>query len=365
MSQSPSTILFLDKVLLRPRTEPVRGVELFNLNLLRDLAGRGHDITLPVHRSWAIQIQEHLGRPQGRVTIITTALGRSALANGLWGVLRVGSTRHDVLLLANIANSLIPTLALIHRRQLVSRSTLIAHREPSARFRNACRRLAPTVVAVNGKIASHFEGPDFPHVAVWYGITHADRFHPDAQAHDASQPYRFCVLGQLDNAWKGADTAVAAYRALPAAVQEHVELHLASFTKPPLYPEDNIVPYDWMAAAGVPEFLRFMDAMIVPSRDESVMRETFSQAIVQGMLTGLPVCAADLPILQEKLDQGGGSIFTTPEALANQMQALAEDPAAGRETGKTARRIALARYVWRTDAFATQFLEGDPPPVTA
>ena len=356
MATAPSTILFLDKVLLRPRTEPVRGVELFNLNLLRDLAALGHRITIPLHHTWATQVKTHTQTAPYPLTIIATACGRSALLNGMRGVWRLGRERHDVLLLANIANSLIPALSRIQRRGLCSRSTLIAHREPSARFLKACARFSPTVVAVNGKIADHFRTPAFPNVAVWYGITNADRFAPDDQPHDPSQPYRFCVLGQLDNAWKGADTAVAAYRLLPDALQERVELHLASFTKPPLYPEDNILPYEWMAAGGVPEFLRFMDAMIVPSRDEGVMRETFSQAIVQGMLTGLPLCVSPLPILTEKLDEGGGYICATPEDLAQRMQTLAEDPAAGQDVGMTGRGVALARYVWRSDDFAARFL---------
>jgi hypothetical protein len=46
----------MDKVLLAPRKDPVRGVELFNINLLRDLAELGYNITLPLHESWIIYL---------------------------------------------------------------------------------------------------------------------------------------------------------------------------------------------------------------------------------------------------------------------------------------------------------------------
>jgi glycosyltransferase involved in cell wall biosynthesis len=111
-----------------------------------------------------------------------------------------------------------------------------------------------------------------------------------------------------------------------------------------------------MPPTDVPEFLRFMDAMLVPSRDEGVMRETFSQAIVQGMLTGLPVCASNLPVLTEKLDAGGGLIFDSASQLAEHMQTLVADPALCRRLGEEGRRTALARYVWSTAAFVDRFL---------
>ena len=87
------------------------------------------------------------------------------------------------------------------------------------------------------------------------------------------------------------------------------------------------------------------------------MRETFSQAMVQGMLSGLPVLANDLPILTEKLDQGGGLVFRTPAELTGLMARLLADAPLRERLGGEARATALARYVWDTARFARTYLE--------
>ena len=100
-----------------------------------------------------------------------------------------------------------------------------------------------------------------------------------------------------------------------------------------------------------------MDIMIAPSRDENeVILETFCQAMVQGMLTGLPILANDLPVLTEKLVSGGGRVFRDAAGLASLMAQTIEDCALRRRLGTEARDIALARYVWRTDVFAADYL---------
>ena len=96
--------------------------------------------------------------------------------------------------------------------------------------------------------------------------------------------------------------------------------------------------------------------MVVPSRDEIVMRETFSQVTVQGMLTGLPVLASNLPILTEKFDEGGGSIFQTSKDLTHLMRDCIEHPERLTAIGATGRRVALERYVWDTATFVNTTL---------
>ena len=114
------------------------------------------------------------------------------------------------------------------------------------------------------------------------------------------------------------------------------------------------MPFD-----GVPDLLRRMDVMIVPSRDEGFMRETFCQSMVQGMLTGLPVLVNDLPILTEKLDRGGGRIAATAEELAGAMEELAGDAALRARLGAEGRATALERYVWDSDWFVDEMLFPD------
>ena len=111
-----------------------------------------------------------------------------------------------------------------------------------------------------------------------------------------------------------------------------------------------------MPASDIPEFVRRMDVMLVPSRDEIVMRETFSQVIVQGMLSGLPVIASDLPVLTEKLDTGGGKVFRSPSDLADIMKDFAESATLRQEVGAKGRETALARYVWDTAVFREKYL---------
>jgi hypothetical protein len=52
--------------------------------------------------------------------------------------------------------------------------------------------------------------------------------------------------------------------------------------------DGHVVAHPWLPADAIPGLLQGMHVMICPSRDEVVMRETFSQAMVQGMLSGLP-----------------------------------------------------------------------------
>ena len=351
-ANSRRRLFFLEKVFLKPRRAPVRGVELFNLNLLRDLAALAYRVVVPVHATWADTVRQHAG-PNAQ--IMRCPPGGMPFVNALLAACQVRGPI-EAGILGNVGNGLVPAIKLLATRRVTDRWVLLAHREPSPRFVRACTRLPLTVVAVNDKIAGHFSPDRFARVETWYGITDADRFHPPAPADTPTGPFKFCVLGQLDNAWKGADTAVAAFRLLPPDLRARCELHLASFARPPEFPEPAIHAHAWMPVDQIPDFLRGMHAMLVPSRDEGVMRETFSQAIVQGMLTGLPVCTTNLPILVEKLDAGGGLVADSPAHLAEHMQELATDPALCRRLGQAGRQTALSRYTWDTPAFADRYL---------
>jgi glycosyltransferase involved in cell wall biosynthesis len=111
----------------------------------------------------------------------------------------------------------------------------------------------------------------------------------------------------------------------------------------------------------IPSLLRAMDVMIVPSRDEVVMRETFCLAAVQGMLTGLPLLVSNLPILKEKVEAGGGLVFDSVEALRDALVKLQEDRELLQKLAGEARAVALDRFIWNMDEFVQRFLfpEGD------
>ncbi len=349
---SPPTVLFLDKVFLKRVPEPLRGVELFNLHLLRDLVRLGYPVTLIAEISWQKAVLDFMGeqRPQA---LWFRALGPDALATPLAGWCLRGRT-FDRLLVGNVGNGLLPLVRHLHRRRAFARAVLIAHREAAPRFVKSWSGMPGCVVAVNQQIARPFQSVGSGRVAVDYGIVQSDRYFPPSTRPEG--PVRFIVLGALDNPWKGADTAQAAFARLPAELCDRAELHLASYRHPPTGAK-GVVAHPWLPLDEIPGLLRRMQVMICPSRDEVVMRETFSQAMVQGMLTGLPVLASDLPILTEKLDSGGGLIFHNEAELADHMARMIREPELREHLGQQARTTALDRYRWDTARFAARYLE--------
>lgn len=370
-------VAFFEKVFLDRRASgaELRGVELFNLRLVRDLCAQGVSVTLFTEPSWRSTVLKEV--PDAPLLRLVSANGfGSSLLAGFAAACRLRRmARHegafDALLLGNVANRLIPALWLLRAGRDFRYAVLIAHREPSARFLRAISRLPGRILAVSEPVAADFRGRGLAaEVMVDYGIMDAHLFYPSstsavppalsgggAGSKGREALCRFCVLGALDNAWKGADTAIAAFRLLPEAVRAHCELHLLGFRSSRDFPgEPSIIAYSWQSAAGVPDFLRSMDVMLVPSRDEHVMRETFSQSVVQGMLTGLPVVYAPLPVLAEKFDRGGGFRASTPQEFADAMARLAENPDLRAELGAQGRAVALSRYVWDTGRFVERHL---------
>ncbi len=341
-------ILFIEKVLLHPAQKAPGGVELFNLSLLRDLAALGYAVTAPAHRSWAPLIEGTAAGSTPALELAALPGNLADMAGGLAALWQMRRRRFDLALLGNAGDRLVPLLLLL--RRLAPRFGLIAHREPSALFVRALRALPVSVTAVNGQIAAHFTRSGMAGVRVDYGILRGDLFHPPASFEKRST-VNFCVLGHLERPWKGHDTAVAAFERLPPDIKGQCRLHLAGFNQPPLFADGGIIAHPWQPYEQIGDFLRGMDVMLVPSRDEGVMRETFSQAAVQGMLTGLPLIVSNLPILKEKLDQGGGLIFRDVNGLAEAMGRLAGDAPLRRRLGAEGRQTALKRYVWDTRKF--------------
>ena len=68
--------------------------------------------------------------------------------------------------------------------------------------------------------------------------------------------------------------------------------------------------------------------------------------MVQGMLSGLPIIANDLPILNEKLDEGGGFTFSTLERLCEKITQLVFNQPLREFMGDKARKVAAKRYIW-------------------
>ncbi len=354
-SLNKKDILFIDKVFLSKLPFLIRGVELFNLKLIEDIGQSGRPVDVVCHESW-VQKLSRLNCEDTINTIEVSCCSRPDI-NGIFcalKLLRLKSKPYRVMLLGNVANGLIPALWILRNAGLYEKGVLIAHREPSGRFLRAlCKDTE--VVAANRQIASQFREAGFTAEAD-YGVTDSSAIESITKLPgDEKQTVDFCLLGYLDNAWKGADTAIAAFRALPAEVRKRSRLHLVAFKNPPTLSENNIIAYNWMLSSEIPEFLSSMDVMIVASRDENVMCETFCQAMVQGMLSGLPIIANKLPVLTEKLDQGGGLVFSTTEDLTRAMDQLFRDKRLREHMGNQARATAKDRYIWKTAHFLQRY----------
>lgn len=345
-------MLFIDKVFLQQMQEPLRGVEHFNLNLLHEMVDLGCSLTIAAERSWHTALQPL----EAKGATVLYIQGKAKKGFAILGALRLlTGRRFRHFLLGNVGNSLIPLILWLTITRAFRHAVLIAHREADRWFVRTWKYTGGTVVAVNGQIAGAFSGAGCTDVHVDYGITRADRFFP-ADSPPAGEPVRFIVLGDLDSAWKGADTALEALALLPPAYRNRAELHLAAYRRPASTTAEGVYAYPWMPLAEIPGLLRTMHVMICPSRDEGKMMETFSQAMVQGMLTGLPVLANDLPVLTEKLDAGGGLVFAGAPELSAHMARLIDDPALRIQLGAEARRTALTRYVWNTKRFLERYV---------
>lgn len=351
---SSDSILFLDKKLLsRYRKEP-RGVEIFNLNLIRDLAHLGFHVTVGLHATWLSTVDRWFSGSNVELLNVPETFGN--IRSGFSVISQTGRRKFDVLLLGNVGNRLILPILMLRMGKAAPRCVLIAHRPGTRRFLLVQKLWDTKVIAVNKRIANSFKRAGFKAVTARYGVTEADLFGPNPGSKRDKDVIDFCVLGHLDNPWKGGDTAVAAFMALPERIRNKARLHLASFHNVPDFGQENIIAYSWMPFTRIPDFLRKMDVMLVPSRDSHVVLETFCQSMVQGMLTGLPVISSSLPILTEKLDRGGGIIAQSLGDMTEAMQRLADNPAERVEMGDKARATALDRYVWDTEAFVKEFI---------
>lgn len=342
----------------------VRGVQVFDLQLVEQLVACGLDVTVPAEVTWRGRRREHLGGLMsaksppgaGRLRVVYTPPFFKPLWNGL-ALNAVLHRRFDVCFVGNATRGIAPVVSLMLKRRLFPRVVVQANRLPREGFCRALRRWPATITAVSGMIRDTFPDDLRPRVEVCYGIANAGLFHPGPRQADAAprERVRFVMLGKLDTPIKGVASALAAWRMLPAGVRGGCELHLASFPEPPApgtLPE-GVIAHRWLGADEVPGLLREMDVMLVPS-----LSETFGQGLVQAMLTGLPSVVRDVPTLVEKVagPPEAGLVFQDDAGLARAIERLAGDAGLRAAMGQRARRVALERFVWDTPRFVERYL---------
>lgn len=343
------SVLFITPCFLARRLhKEIRGVEVFDLLLVRRLVELGIRVTVGAEATWRDRLEHHLAGAMPEVIYTPNLI--KPLWNGLALAPRLIGRRFDAMLLGNVGNGVGTVSRLLRGR--CGRIALIAHRPPRAPFLRALRGRDVDVVAVNPEIGAAFTGTPGSRVTVRYGVPNAEKFHPPAQARWERDVTRFVVVGKLDTAMKRADRAIDAYRRLPDDMRSRCELHLASYPAPPTDLGPGITAYGWMSVDEIAALLRDMNVCIVPSDPG----ETFSQALVQAMLTGLPAIVSDLPPLVEKVRDGAGVVFRSDAELVDAMSRLAGSVGERRAMGEAARRLALERYVWDSAWFAREHL---------
>jgi glycosyltransferase involved in cell wall biosynthesis len=362
-------VLYLAPTFLSYRLHKlVRGVQVFDLQFVRELLAMGQDVTLPAEVTWRARFREHFAGVEslpGRLRVVYTP----PLIKPLWNGLALQALlwrRFDACFVGNISRGMVPVVDVLRARGLVDRVVIQANRTAKPAVVRAIRRWGAQVVAVSGHVGGTFPSDLQPPVAVYYGVLDAQDFSPapmDARGATSAttapsdtgsasgEPVNFFLLGKLDTPIKGVSTALEAWGMLAPEVRARCRLHLASYPKPPTDLPEGVVAYAWMGAGEVPGFMRRMDVMIVSS-----ITETFCQGLVQAMLSGLASIGREMPTISEKLDAGAGLTFTTARELADHITRLASDAELRRTMGQAARRTALERYVWHTPTFVERYL---------
>jgi glycosyltransferase involved in cell wall biosynthesis len=337
------SVLILENGLLKPRREPsVRGIELFRFNLIHEFVQRDMCVTLICEKSWAARAEAILGEDLPELLVVPNVAG--AAVNGLLAARKARNVQADLLFIGNPGRGMLPAARALARR--AENVLIMAHRPAKDSLIKGLRGVRARVVAVSEYVAEPYKAAGAWEVGVMYGIAGADAFFPRESPKGAHDPVNIIVLGKIDSPLKGSEDAIAAFEALPNDARATCRLHLASYVgEPPALPE-GVIAHGWIPAPEIPVLLRDMDIMLSPSK-----AETFSQATVQGMLTGLPIIASDLPVLVEKLDTDGGVVATGVNAMRDAMLRLAQDADLRARMGAIGRRTALERYVWDTDVF--------------
>jgi glycosyltransferase involved in cell wall biosynthesis len=95
----------------------------------------------------------------------------------------------------------------------------------------------------------------------------------------------------------------------------------------------------------VPEVLRGLDVLALPSHTTPNWKEQFGRVLIEAMSCGVPVVGSSSGEIANVVGAGGLIVpERSPRALANALRLLAEQPALRRELGQRGRARVLAHY---------------------
>lgn len=352
------SILIIDQGFLKSRHgKPVHGVELFRLNLIRQMLERDVDVTLACVSAWTKPLRDFFGdNPPKLLYVSNTGVPSASVLSVIRAKLSHRSL--DTVMFGNIGRATMFAVNLARVMRLGRHRFAMAHRPPKPKGGRIVATCPLPIVAVSEHVAGPFRDAGDPNrVHIMYGLANAENFSPRTAGHPDA-PCRFVLLAKLPHVIKGEGTAIRAFELLPDELRGRCELHLIAYSSDPPPLPSGVTAHRWTPPAEVPDLLRSMDVMLALSSIE-----TFSQAIVQGMLSGLPVIATPLPVYIEKLDSGGGIIVGKSAeeseelaiAVSSAMRELAVDSERRARMGAIGRQTALERYAWNTDEFLNRF----------
>lgn len=145
----------------------------------------------------------------------------------------------------------------------------------------------------------------------------------DALSQVRAQNWRFMVVG--DGPERGP---------LEAALKQYGLLHKTIFT--------GAVPYE-----RTPEYLQWMDALIIPTRTTDKIREQFGRVIVEAMACGVPVIGSTCGAIPEVIGDAG-LIFQEEddEELADTLDRLLDDEVLRRRLIRDGRERVENNFTW-------------------
>jgi glycosyltransferase involved in cell wall biosynthesis len=182
-----------------------------------------------------------------------------------------------------------------------------------------------------------------------------DLFHP-AQGTTREDPMRLIYFGTL-SAWQGVELAIRALAQTTATLtivgsgsgrQRDALMSLAA--KLNLAHRVTILPP--MPQLELANHLRKSDAVLVPLTlsDRNTLQGCCPLKALEGMASGTPVIATDLPVVREFGRDGEHFLLVRPgsvDHLAETILRLASDPDLAARLGSQARRHTEAHYTWR------------------
>lgn len=317
------------------------------MKFIRDAIALGVDVTVVIERSWEKRLDEYLGPRMPRLIRPPYVFSKSI--TGMIGALMARSERADTLLIGAPDEAVSVSVGMLLRAGVAKRVVVSAEGEAGPEQARAFAGHRMTIVANSNYIADTWRGRFTGDLHVSYGLADSHQFHPPASPQRKST-VDFVLLAKLPSEAKGADIAIEAFARLPDAVRSRCRLHLAGYVDPPPSPAPGVVTHKWLSSEAVGAFLRTMDVQLVPSRWES-----FCQAAVQGMLTGLPLITSRISVLTEKVDTGGGITCSTVDEYASAMERLALDEGLRLRMGQAGRATALDRYVYDPTAYLERY----------